>query len=112
MSTPLIADDWLTVTPNSSFIDVDTDISITLEVRVKNNEAQQVQKATSLSCILVIRLDGGRDYFLVVSATYVPPKVSGEPIAQSADMNNADWLIRFVRRPICESSEYALHVAG
>ena len=78
LSTPLIADSWLTVTPNNSFIDVDSDVSITLEVRVKNAEAQRVQKSTALSCILVIKLDGGRDYFLVVSATYVPPSVSGE----------------------------------
>ncbi|CAD5206506.1 unnamed protein product [Bursaphelenchus okinawaensis] len=67
-----LPENWLTLTPKSSFIDVDDEVEVTLQVVVDNEEAWKIDKRTELNCILVIRLDKGRDYFLVVNAVYEP----------------------------------------
>ncbi|CAD5209359.1 unnamed protein product [Bursaphelenchus xylophilus] len=67
-----LPENWLTLTPKSSFIDVEDSVEVTLQVVVDNEEAWKIDAKTELSCILVIRLDKGRDYFLVVNAVYQP----------------------------------------
>ncbi|KAI6233008.1 IPPc domain-containing protein [Aphelenchoides fujianensis] len=68
-----------------------------LLVCVKNPEAAKVTERVQLSCILVIRLDKGRDYFVVVSALYEPPSFGHPAPPPSNDDDEADekWLIDF-----------------
>ncbi|KAH7728464.1 endonuclease/Exonuclease/phosphatase [Aphelenchoides avenae] len=65
-------ENWLTVTPKSSFLEIGAEVEITLQVVVDNEQAWALSdgKKTDLSCILIVRLDHGCDYFIVASANY------------------------------------------
>lgn len=95
---------WLTITPESSFLEVDAEIEVQLQVVIQD---KNVEDNLQLSCILVIRLDQGRDYFVVVSAVYKRTITEKEPetekivTAYKNNQNNKntksndDWLIKF-----------------
>ncbi|KAI6202971.1 IPPc domain-containing protein [Aphelenchoides besseyi] len=90
----VIGESWLTMTPNSSFLDVDAEVTVTLQVCVNKPEAAGINAEVPLGCILVIRLDKGRDYFVVVSAKYsntTPPTTSNG--------DDEEWLINFDETP-------------
>uniref|UniRef100_A0A914DX46 Protein kinase domain-containing protein n=1 Tax=Acrobeloides nanus TaxID=290746 RepID=A0A914DX46_9BILA len=65
-------DNWLSITPKSSLIEVGAQIDITLQVVVDNEQAWKITDGNSseLMCILVIGLDQGRDHFVIVQANY------------------------------------------
>lgn len=64
-------ENWLTITPKSSFLDVGTTIEVTIQASIDDEELCRITAdVTQLSTILVLHLDGGRDYFVIVSATY------------------------------------------
>uniref|UniRef100_A0AC34RRQ0 Inositol polyphosphate-related phosphatase domain-containing protein n=1 Tax=Panagrolaimus sp. JU765 TaxID=591449 RepID=A0AC34RRQ0_9BILA len=69
-----LPENWLTITPKSSYIATGEEIEITLQVNVGDEEARVISKPgasqANLTCILIIKLDQGRDYFVVVDATY------------------------------------------
>lgn len=69
-----LPENWLTITPKSSYIAMGEDVQISLQVSVGDEEARIISKPgiskAQLNCILIIRLDQGRDYFVVVEAEY------------------------------------------
>jgi len=69
-----LPENWLTITPKSSYIGTGEDIQVSLQVLVGDEEARIISRPGKakvlLNCILVIRLDQGRDYFVVVEAEY------------------------------------------
>uniref|UniRef100_A0A915DMG6 Inositol polyphosphate-related phosphatase domain-containing protein n=1 Tax=Ditylenchus dipsaci TaxID=166011 RepID=A0A915DMG6_9BILA len=83
-------ENWLTVTPKSSFLEVGAEVEVTIQVVVDD---EKVRPNIELSCILVIRLDQGRDYFVVVNAQYngIQKETESEKIVNDASKN--DWLI-------------------
>lgn len=92
------------MTPKSSFIEKDGEVLVTLQVCVKNDEAVDITKRTPISCILILSLDQGRDYFIVVDAAYVPPillkddntRVRTHSLVENPGEDNEKWLIDFV----------------
>ncbi|KAI6182470.1 IPPc domain-containing protein [Aphelenchoides bicaudatus] len=98
-----ISPTWLTETPNSSFIERGDEVVVTLQACVNNEEAIKIKERTNIACILILSLDQGRDYFIVVNATYVPPNLStsgGSNSIANLTLNkpnddNEDWLIDF-----------------
>ncbi|KAE9555262.1 hypothetical protein FO519_001513 [Halicephalobus sp. NKZ332] len=69
-----LPENWLTITPKSSYIATGDEIQVSLQVLVGDEEARIISKPgiskIELNCILIIRLDQGRDYFVVVEAQY------------------------------------------
>nr|VZI26765.1 unnamed protein product [Spirometra erinaceieuropaei] len=64
---------WLTVTPMSAIVEKDASCSITLDVYVNVDTVAALQNGTcDLSCIIVLTLVGGKDYFISVSGQFVP----------------------------------------
>uniref|UniRef100_A0AC34EZC5 Inositol polyphosphate-related phosphatase domain-containing protein n=1 Tax=Panagrolaimus sp. ES5 TaxID=591445 RepID=A0AC34EZC5_9BILA len=65
---------WLTITPKSSYIEAGADVEINLQVLVSDEEARKIsipgKSEFALTCILIISLDQGRDYFVVCEARY------------------------------------------
>jgi len=102
-----ISENWLNVTPKSSFIEIGGEVLVTLQACVKNEEAMKIKTRTSISCILILSLDQGRDYFIVVTATYMPPTLAtndstNEPaklLATNPGEDNEQWLIDFGDTP-------------
>uniref|UniRef100_A0A7E4W1F0 IPPc domain-containing protein n=1 Tax=Panagrellus redivivus TaxID=6233 RepID=A0A7E4W1F0_PANRE len=69
-----LPENWLTITPKSSYIPVGGVVEVTLQVLVSDAEARLLsvpgKAQIDLNCILIIRLDQGRDYFVVVDGKY------------------------------------------
>uniref|UniRef100_A0A914XHB7 Rho-GAP domain-containing protein n=1 Tax=Plectus sambesii TaxID=2011161 RepID=A0A914XHB7_9BILA len=64
---------WLTVTPSAQRIDVGQEAVIDLQVLIDKESAWALNSESKpLNNLLVLHLRNGRDYFLVVSAEYVP----------------------------------------
>lgn len=91
------------MTPKSSFIEIGDEKLVTLQACVKNEEAKNIKTRTKISCILVLSLDQGRDYFIVVTATYMPPTITvdgtntpAKLLAENPGEDNEQWLIDFV----------------
>ncbi|KAL3122896.1 hypothetical protein niasHT_010296 [Heterodera trifolii] len=64
-------EEWLTITPLSSFIDVGGAVEVTLQILVFDESSCKVPKdGAELSSIIIVHLTGGRDYFIVVDAKY------------------------------------------
>uniref|UniRef100_A0A914XV84 OCRL-1/2 ASH domain-containing protein n=1 Tax=Panagrolaimus superbus TaxID=310955 RepID=A0A914XV84_9BILA len=65
---------WLTITPQSSYIEAGADVEINFQVLVSDEEAHKIsipgKSEFALTCILIISLDQGRDYFVVCEAKY------------------------------------------
>lgn len=77
---------WLTVTPQSSFLEIGATVEVTLQVAVENEQLCGITSKgeTKLVCILIAHLSKGRDYFVTVSATY--QKKDAEQPVQSPDV--------------------------
>jgi len=94
-----VTENWVTVTPKSSFIEIDAEILITIQACVKNEEVLKIKSRTPISCALVLSLDGGRDYFILVDAIFVPgslPHNGTEPNkTTNPDDDDEKWLIDF-----------------
>ncbi|BHF77309.1 hypothetical protein SprV_0602041300, partial [Sparganum proliferum] len=95
---------WLTVTPMSAIVEKDASCSITLDVYVNVDTVAALQNGTcDLSCIIVLTLVGGKDYFISVSGQFVPTcfglplslllKIPDTPVA-SIPRENLQKLIR------------------
>uniref|UniRef100_A0A183UVK3 IPPc domain-containing protein n=1 Tax=Toxocara canis TaxID=6265 RepID=A0A183UVK3_TOXCA len=67
---PSISDSWLSVTPPSAHLKAGASCLLSLQVLVDKKTAWSVGGDGTLSDILVLRLDHGRDYFLPVCARY------------------------------------------
>uniref|UniRef100_A0A914P0L3 Inositol polyphosphate-related phosphatase domain-containing protein n=1 Tax=Panagrolaimus davidi TaxID=227884 RepID=A0A914P0L3_9BILA len=69
-----LPENWLTITPKSSYIEAGADVEINFQVLVSDEEARKIsipgKSELPLMCILIIRLDQGRDYFVVCDAKY------------------------------------------
>uniref|UniRef100_A0A914D6R9 BSD domain-containing protein n=1 Tax=Acrobeloides nanus TaxID=290746 RepID=A0A914D6R9_9BILA len=95
----IMPDNWLSITPKSSFIEVGAQIDITLQVVVDNEQAWKITDGSSseLMCILVLGLDQGRDYFVIVQANYQKSCFGSSFIALLDKPNvlpqTEDWLI-------------------
>ncbi|VEL13863.1 unnamed protein product [Protopolystoma xenopodis] len=63
---------WLTVTPTSRELEKDGSCQITFEVYVNNETVRQLNNGSmELSAILVLKLIGGKDYFISLAGHFV-----------------------------------------
>ncbi|XP_077882068.1 type II inositol 1,4,5-trisphosphate 5-phosphatase isoform X4 [Ictidomys tridecemlineatus] len=71
---------WLNANPNKGFLLPDSDIEIELELFVNKTTATKLNSGEDkIEDILVLHLEGGKDYFLSVSGNYLP-SCFGSPI--------------------------------
>ncbi|KAM5161153.1 type II inositol 1,4,5-trisphosphate 5-phosphatase isoform 4-T5 [Callospermophilus lateralis] len=71
---------WLSANPSKGFLLPDSDIEIELELFVNKTTATKLNSGEDkIEDILVLHLEGGKDYFLSVSGNYLP-SCFGSPI--------------------------------
>jgi hypothetical protein len=93
-----IDENWITMTPKSSLIELGGDVLVTLQACVKNEEALMITNLTPIECILVLSLYGGRHHFITVNAKYAPPAITSNirPNSTKPDEDSETWIINFV----------------
>eukprot|EP01025_Chloroclados_australasicus_P045491 TRINITY_DN497_c1_g1_i4.p1 TRINITY_DN497_c1_g1~~TRINITY_DN497_c1_g1_i4.p1 ORF type:complete len:773 (-),score=124.62 TRINITY_DN497_c1_g1_i4:468-2615(-) len=72
-----ISPPWLQITPHSSLLEPQTTQAITLTVHVTGGEGSSAQEVVDkcqgkLEAILVLRVEGGRDFFVTVQGQFTP----------------------------------------
>ncbi|CAL8092610.1 unnamed protein product [Calicophoron daubneyi] len=85
---------WLTVSPDTMMVRKDASVEINVEIFVKPEIVSTLNSgASSLSAIIVLRLQGGKDYFITVSGQFVPTSF-GLPLTLllSLDSTPVAWL--------------------
>ncbi|KAI6652637.1 hypothetical protein LOD99_4422 [Oopsacas minuta] len=62
---------WLSISPESSVINTTESIELQFTIEIKEEIASTLDKDKNLEDILILHLEGGKDFFITIQATYI-----------------------------------------